>query len=164
MPAPLALPSLFTPLKIMHCHFRLSVTRTLGLLTLGLALIGASESTAVSILLDPAVRHTNGMRTATSKPLRASSVNWTCNPDKLGYCGGVYYWPCIDSIRPSKWKQAGQGCGSPSHGTYRSYGCGPTGYPSAELPATSIESAGMTSLGQIPSSPLGISIGAPVPH
>ncbi len=116
-------------------------------------------------LLDPVIRHTNGMPIATSQPCRTNSVSWTCNPDQLGYCGGRYYWPCVDSMRCYRLRDAAHGCYTPAeHRRYKAYiGCVcPVGQPYASTQA-GIEPTGMAELGQIPNDALSLGgIGAPV--
>lgn len=115
------------------------------LLGLGCTLF-APSSVAGTLLLDPAVRHTNGLPIASSSPLRNSSVDWTCNPDKLGWCGGQYYIPCLDSIRPSR-----------IAADYRRHHGAPCAGPLASSPsigspgtADGLEQPGMVPLGSLP--------------
>lgn len=119
-------------------------------------ILTSSESLSLGggICLDPAIRHTNGMPIASSEPLRTNSVSWTCNPDNLGYCGGHYYWPCCDSLRPSRLWAAAHGCYTPAQHHYRWY----AGHfcPPGEAPSEwqGIESTGMSTLGQLPNAVL----------
>lgn len=139
-----------------------------GGVALALTLWGATRATAEigNPLLDPNIRHTNGMPIASSEPRRTSSVAWQCNPDKLGYCGGHYYWPCCDSLRPRRIWAGCQGCYTPmelrGYGTYIGSVCPPSdGVASME----GIEPAGMSMLGELPNdaAALGPGLGPVVP-
>lgn len=102
-----------------------------------------------SLLLDPGIRHTNGMALASTEPLRTNSMSWQCNPDNLGYCGGHYYIPCCDSLRRHRLADAARGCYTPrEHRRYQWY----SGYGGADVSGAmdGIESAGMSTLGRLP--------------
>ena len=49
-------------------------------------------------LLDPVTTYTNGMPLASSTPLRSHNVNYRCDPDRSGCCGGRYNFPCLNSL------------------------------------------------------------------
>lgn len=126
-----------------------------------LALVAASGlmcpvAAKCPVLLDPAIRHTNGIPIASSEPHRNSSVNWTCNPDKLGYCGGRYYWPCCDSVHLRQLAAAAHGCYTPPCTRYQTH-VGSV-CPPGQLPAgmEGIESVGMTPLGELPNDAMGM--------
>lgn len=55
-------------------------------------------ASAQSRLLDPVVTHTNGMPLASTTPLRSHNVNYQCDPDRVGCCGGRYNLPCVNSL------------------------------------------------------------------
>jgi hypothetical protein len=122
-----------------------------------LLLLAASSTTLAQqpcrgcCLLDPAIRHTNGMPIASSEPRRNSSVTWTCNPDKLGYCGGKYYLPCCDSVRCGPMLDAYRGCYTPvqlrGYKTFIGTVCPPG---EAAMTMDGFEPVGMTTLGAVP--------------
>lgn len=113
-------------------------------------LVLSAAAQAGNAWIDPAIRHTNGMPIASSEPRRTSSVNWTCNPDKIGYCGGYYYRPCIDSIRLGRLQAAANGCYTPAGQRYRSYIGTICPLGEAAGGVEGIEPVGMTPLGQLP--------------
>lgn len=122
--------------------------------------VGSASVLAGNVFLDPGIRHTNGMRIASSEPQRAPSVYWSCNPEKIGYCGGNYYRPCIDSMRPTSLMAGYRGCYSQMPGRYNPRPCPVGPRCSEELSsADGLEQPGMTQLGQLRS--VGISQGAP---
>lgn len=120
---------------------------------LALAVWAASPAAAEigNPLLDPGIRHTNGMPIASSEPRRNSSVTWQCNPDHVGQCGCRYYWPCCDSLLPGRVYSACQGCYTPrqlrGYGTYIGSVCPP---PCDAASLDGIEPTGMNLLGQLP--------------
>lgn len=130
--------------------FCLAAIATLAMLALASA-SNAQQTCHGCCLLDPAIRHTNGMPIASSEPRRNSSVTWTCNPDKLGYCGGKYYWPCCDSVRCRPMIDAYRGCYTPvqlrGYKTFIGTVCPPGSAPSA---MDGFEPVGMTTLGSVP--------------
>lgn len=96
-------------------------------------------------LLDPQTTHTNGMPVASSTPCRANSVYWSCDPYRLGMCGGRWNCPCCNSI-----------CGYPGIGCCQ---CNHSGYPGAPCPPSGacvcgesqgFDSSSGTVLGRIP--------------
>ncbi|MGI9456625.1 MAG: hypothetical protein ACR2NU_08690 [Aeoliella sp.] len=137
--------------------------RSTHLWTIGFVVALTTTANAGNACLHPAIKHTNGMRIASSEPHRASSVEWQCNPDKLGYCGGVYYLPCIDSIRCSNIRRARHGCYSHSCGHYRSSACGVERFEVAGDRFEGVEPAGMAELGQLSNDLVGIGLGVAAP-
>ncbi|QDU54738.1 hypothetical protein [Aeoliella mucimassa] len=110
----------------------------------------ASAGNCYKVLVDPGTRHTNGIPMATSEPLRGPSVSWNCNPDRLGYCGGRYYVPCVDSLRPSRVWAAAHGNLTPPQHTYNwnaNLMCPPCDQESS---FDGIEPAGFSQLGELP--------------
>lgn len=115
-----------------------------------------ADAQCCRFLLDPAIRHTNGMPIASSEPRRNSSVTWTCNPDKIGYCGGCYYRPCCDSLSCRAIAAACRGCYFPRGYHYRTYigsVCPPQGSTGGY---DGIEPVGMNTLGELPNDILGV--------
>ena len=138
---------------------RLVVIGTTLVLGIGPAMAG----NPCMVLLDPAIRHTNGVPIATSEPLRNGSMSWNCNPDFMGYCGGKYYWPCLESLRFYRVRAATKGCVTPYEHTYEWYAgqvC-----PPCEVESTfdGLEAPGFSNLGELPNGMLmpGAPTGAP---
>ncbi|MEN0109862.1 MAG: hypothetical protein AAF805_03980 [Planctomycetota bacterium] len=108
--------------------------------------IDSHHLTKAGRLLDPVVTHTNGMRLASTTPLRSHHVYWQCDPNHTGYCGGRYYTHCRNSLR---------GVGERCHGEF----CPPyTDSSGATLNHThhaidGLENADAASLGTLPSDP-----------
>lgn len=48
---------------------------------------------------DPVVTHTNGMRLASSTPVRSGNVYWRCKPEHTGYCGGRMHGAMKNDLR-----------------------------------------------------------------
>lgn len=109
--------------------------------------------------LEPAIHHTNGMRVASSEAQRCPSVNWSCNPDHLGYCSGYYFRPCLDSLRVNRIAGAREGCYSLHNGPYSTsiHQVCPEYEPAGQFDG--IEATGATLLGNIPNDMLGPGLG-----
>lgn len=66
----------------------------------GLAIFGAQTATAAEVVFwqDPVVTYTNGVRLASSTPLRSHNMYWQCDKEHRGYCNGRVVSPCRDDL------------------------------------------------------------------
>lgn len=48
-------------------------------------------------MFDPVVTYTNGMPLASSTPLRSHKYNYTCDADRINWCGGYMHGPIRSS-------------------------------------------------------------------
>ncbi len=79
---------------------RIQIACAYSVFCIAFILLGAQAASAAEVVFwqDPVVTHTNGVRLASSTPLRSHNAYWQCDQEHRGYCNGRVVSPCRDDL------------------------------------------------------------------